>query len=230
MRRSILHKLFSSEYSHQVLLIFLIAIMFAGPFLGGFESVQAWMSLLFILLLVAAVRTMAESKLHVTIALVLVTVALAGHVGFLINKAPFVESIRNLTTSLFLFSVCLTLLSNIITRSSRVTPDLIFGAVNVYLMTGLAFAFLFAYVDYLVPGSFIGFEKLEFGKELIEQYIYFSYVTLSTLGYGDISPTTHLSTTLVVFEAIFGQLYLAILVARLVGLYIAGAKSDSISS
>ena len=88
----------------------------------------------------------------------------------------------------------------------------VFGAVCVYLLIGLSWAILFGLVDRF-PGedSFRGLDGAP------GTYLYFSFVTLTTLGYGDIVPLSAAARTLVALEATLGQLYLAILVAALVG-------------
>jgi len=79
---------------------------------------------------------------------------------------------------------------------------------------------LYVLVDTLIPGSFNS--TLLAGKD----YLYFSFITLSTLGYGDIAPVNGPAQALAYTEALVGQLYLTILVARLVGLYIAYAGPE----
>jgi ion channel len=106
----------------------------------------------------------------------------------------------------------------------RVTLDKIFGAITVYFLLGILWTIIFTMVEILQPGSLIWA-----GGEYITSYSqvqYFSYTTLCTLGYGDILPGTKLTMVLSNLEAIVGALYLAILVARLVGLYTAQASRD----
>ncbi len=106
-------------------------------------------------------------------------------------------------------------------RSHAVTAELILGAINVYLMVGIGFAAAFGLTELLQPGSFTGLEVQLNETVQVHSFIYFSFVTLTTLGYGDVLPLSPVGEMLSSVEAIFGQLYLAILVARLVGLYIA---------
>ena len=82
----------------------------------------------------------------------------------------------------------------------------------------------FALLEHLKPGSLYFPEAWAAAPDRLEtaRYVYFSFVTLATLGYGDIVPRTVDASGLVVAEAVVGQLYLAVLVARLVGLHLAG--------
>jgi hypothetical protein len=88
-------------------------------------------------------------------------------------------------------------------------------------------AFVYLVLESLHPGSFaIGEGQIEVGRRL---YIYYSFVTITTLGYGDITPTTDLANSLSFLEAVTGQLYIAILIARLVGIQIAQSINKKVS-
>ncbi|HMK64332.1 MAG TPA: potassium channel family protein [Thermodesulfobacteriota bacterium] len=108
----------------------------------------------------------------------------------------------------------------------KVDRERISASLSLYLMFGLIFALLFALVDKLLPGSFQYPSSLanDPSAKPLTQLIYFSYVTLATLGYGDIVPLSGPAKGLAILEAIIGQLYLVLVVARLVSLY---SQSDS---
>lgn len=92
------------------------------------------------------------------------------------------------------------------------------GSVCVYLLIGLAWALMYALVDELtLDPAFTNLHVADMGRTL-DEFLYYSFVTLSTLGYGDISPVAPVARTLAYLEATVGQLYLTILVAALVGL------------
>jgi voltage-gated potassium channel len=94
------------------------------------------------------------------------------------------------------------------------------GAMCIYLLLGLSWALLYAFLNRVVPGSFSGMRYTVLELQVWE-FVYTSFVTLTTLGYGDISPMTPIARSLAYMEAIVGQFYLAVLVASLVGTYIA---------
>jgi hypothetical protein len=98
----------------------------------------------------------------------------------------------------------------------RVTHLRIQGAIAVYLLFGVAWAHAYHIAALLVPGSFAG--PAEIGN--VSSWAYYSFVTLTTVGYGDITPVTQVARTLSVGEALAGQLYLAVLIARLVAMEI----------
>jgi hypothetical protein len=115
-------------------------------------------------------------------------------------------------------------------RSGRVTSDRIFAAICVFMLIGYAWAFLYAMIDELEPGAFVsinGVRPADYVSRVM-QLRYFSFITLTTTGYGDIVPRSPLARTFAMLEAVMGQFYLAVLVARLVGLHIVHAtRSES---
>ena len=104
----------------------------------------------------------------------------------------------------------------------EVTADTLYGAVCVYLLSGVMWASLYGLVELLQPHAF----QASSGQGVTRSdLLFFSFVTLTTLGYGDITPVTSPARSLAVVEAVFGVLYNALLIARLVGLYRPGAPS-----
>ena len=102
-----------------------------------------------------------------------------------------------------------------------VTGRVVIGAIGAYLLLGFIGAFLFEIIQLLYPNSFTNVDLFAGG---FYGEIYFSFVTISTLGYGDISPLTAQGQAVAIFVAISGQLYLAILMAMLVGKFLANRK------
>ncbi len=105
-------------------------------------------------------------------------------------------------------------LDDIFNRSSVVTSNQIIGALCVYLLFGVIWAFLYEFVEYFSPGSFKGLDSRDGGQA----FVYYSFVTLTTLGYGDVVPIRPVAMALAYLQAVFGQVYLAVLVAGLVGM------------
>ena len=105
----------------------------------------------------------------------------------------------------------------------EVTTNVIYASIVVYLLIAIMWSFVYLVLENIHPGSFvIGNSQIEVGRRL---YIYYSFVTITTLGYGDITPTTDLANSFSFLEAVTGQLYIAILIARLVGIHIAQSMS-----
>jgi voltage-gated potassium channel len=110
-------------------------------------------------------------------------------------------------------------------RRQRPVGDRIIGAICVYVLIGLAWAKMYEALDGIAPGSFRFPADTAWATPGLLRYSYFSFVTLATLGYGDVSPVTVMAGTLAWLEAITGQLYVAITVARLVALSIADSSA-----
>jgi len=114
----------------------------------------------------------------------------------------------------------------------RVSFDLICASLCGYLLLGFLWANVYSVVEYIEPDSF-AFSNLQDEREASVRFegaqtahaVYYSFVTLTTLGYGDVTPVSSPARIFAVLEAVLGQIYLAVLVARLVGLHIAQAAS-----
>jgi hypothetical protein len=105
-----------------------------------------------------------------------------------------------------------------------VTFHRVIGAVLLYLNIGLIFVALFCFVGLSIPTAFTGIGPLRDNLSVAGDLIYFSFVTLTSVGYGDIVPLHPFARGLANVEAIIGQLYPATLLARLVTLELAGRR------
>ena len=101
----------------------------------------------------------------------------------------------------------------------------IVGAICIYLLMGLIWAMSYLLIAQTVPGAFNGLEQVPWHDNFSDA-AYYSFVTLTTLGYGDISPVAPIARFLVYMEAIFGVFYMAILVASLIGIKASVMSSD----
>lgn len=107
-------------------------------------------------------------------------------------------------------------------RAGPVTHHRILGAVAVYLLLGLVWANAYELLHHLRPGAFAG----NLDADVPQTWIYYSFVTLTTTGYGDIAPLHPVARSLAIGEALTGQLYLAVTLARLVALYVGTKGKD----
>jgi voltage-gated potassium channel Kch len=113
---------------------------------------------------------------------------------------------------------------NHVLRADQVDAETLYGAVCVYFLFAALLGVLYVLVEILAPGSFNlpDSVSLTAGSRFdAGPMMYYSFVTITTLGYGDITPATELARLLALLEAVLGQLFLVILVARLVGVYTA---------
>lgn len=112
-------------------------------------------------------------------------------------------------------------------REGAITAQRIRGAIAAYLLIALAFAAAYTCVDAYVPQAFSGSGEVETAHhDPMQRFIYFSFVTLTTLGYGDITPVAPVACSLAMLEALIGQLFPAILIARLVSLEIYHSQQE----
>jgi hypothetical protein len=159
-----------------------------------------------------------------TITLALLMVGL-GLIGEITDTRP--ASLAAIAVgTLFFGSLIYLLVHGLLFEVETVSGETLWAAINVYLLIGILFAFLYAIIAALVPEGFTGPGLGGTGENLGVTFLYFSFVTMTTLGYGDISPNVQIAATLAYVQALIGQLYVAILIARLVSLYSVQANRE----
>ena len=121
--------------------------------------------------------------------------------------------------------MCAWFVARQVLASGPVDTNRIAGAICIYLIAAILWALLFVLLNQINPDSFHGLGDVPFEEQFAE-LMYFSTVTLTTLGYGDVTPASPYARWLAQVEAVFGQLYIAILVATLVGIRISRATSS----
>lgn len=176
-----------------------------------------WFGIGFGMVLVSAVLALSRSIMAVSailIAIALIVVATVLRLGQLSIVGLFLDASAWLITGVTLSIV----VARAVFAPGRVTFHRIIGAILLYLNIGLTFVALFAFVALLAPKAFNGFPVLRDNLSVASHLIYFSFVTLTSVGYGDIVPLHPFARSLANIEAIIGQLYPATLLARLVTL------------
>ena len=136
--------------------------------------------------------------------------------AILFTSSPELIGLAYLLPVALLITATLPVTVSRVLHHKRVTFETILGAVCIFVLVGLVFAFLFLAVDAFRDGPF--FAQTGFHEQ--SEYVYFSFVALTTLGFGDLSPTKGLPQALTVIEALIGQVFLVVLVARLVTLWV----------
>lgn len=124
--------------------------------------------------------------------------------------------------TLFFIIVTVALVSHV-AQAKKVEASTVICAINSYLLIGLSASLLLVILDLFAPNSF---SNILAEQDTFSTFIYFAFVTLTTLGYGDISPLTPLARSLSTFTALFGQLYLVIIMALIVGKFLNTKRSD----
>ncbi len=219
-----------------LLLISLTLLLTSYPLEEGHRDARVVFNVVFELVLLAGLVAMRRERLWLLagVALILPGVlifwsSILGS-GSMMASSALIESIEHLSMGLYL-ALLITFILRDLFSSAAVTADRLCGAMSVYLMLGVAWGFFYSALELYFPGSFTLAAPLDPGQPLAEidplqrsgVLFYYSFVTLTTLGYGDVSPVSPTAQMLAMWEAIVGQIYLTILVARLVGLHVSSA-------
>jgi voltage-gated potassium channel len=117
-----------------------------------------------------------------------------------------------------------------ILRATRVNSEVLCAAISVYLLIGLLWTFAYMLLAHLSPNAFAVHTDAHYSRTMTNfNAFYFSFTTLSTIGFGDITPMSRVARTLACMESITGMFYVAILISRLVSLYApaSAATADS---
>ena len=107
-----------------------------------------------------------------------------------------------------------------------INPNRIVGAICIYLLLGVMWSIAYGVIEYSQPGSFTGLTE-SVSPAWNTDWVYYSFVTITTLGYGDITPLSQTARSLSFAEAIVGQFYIAVMVAGLVSAYITAKQKDN---
>ena len=192
-----------------LVLSYVLSAFTTGRYAGGFES------LLFIVTLLLALQTshVRRGTMHLVMAIALVGSVTAA--GLAIGHATNIGvGIANIWTALILLLTVGVILRRVLTMGT-VSLQSIFGAVSAYMIIGLMFASVYAAMSRLESAPFFATGSPADSRT----FQYFSFTTLTTLGYGDFTAGTNGGRAVAVMEALGGQIFLATLVARLVASY-----------
>jgi hypothetical protein len=200
-------------------LLFVMLFVIAPLQASGIFLFQAF-EFFFALVLIAGVFVMSGSRIAAIAMLVALVMASTG--AILRLRAPSVLDINLIASAWLIMGITLAwAVGPAVFGPGRVTHHHIMGAILLYLTIAVIFVALFTFVSSLLPKAFSGL-AVEDSPALASNLIYFSFATLTTTGYGDIFPVHPIARSLCNLESIFGQLYPATLLARLVTLEIAG--------
>ncbi len=201
------------------LLVALGLLFFAFPFVEEVKGGDIIVSLLFSLVLISAVLAVASRRRTLVVALFLLIPTIVGRWinhfwPHLVPPAVF------LVAGLVLVAFVVVNLLRFVLRAPSVNTEVLCASISAYLMLGLMWTMAYWLVDQLTPEGAFSFNTNS-GTHSMNGFnaFYFSFVTLSTVGYGDITPVSKVARMLAATEAMTGLLYVAVLIARLVGLY-----------
>lgn len=199
------------------LLILILTLIVVAPFIGDYTGFRFVVDIAATGIFIFAMYAISEKKHHLIFALFLVvpTILTLWIDYFTSFKGAFV--ISEIFGIVFL-GFAIIIIVNFIRKESEVTREMIFAAVVVYLLMAMLWSDLYQLLEMLAPGSFSMPEgQIQNDRTL---FLYFSLVTITTLGYGDMTPLTDRAAGLASVEALSGQIYLVVLVAWLVGMHV----------
>jgi hypothetical protein len=224
--KPVLQQLRFRRFSTVELLIALGLLFVSLPFVEEMKDGDLILSVLLSLVMLSAVVAVASRRGAFIVALLLLIPAIAGR--WISHFRPdLVPPAVFLIAGLALVAFVVANLLRFILRAPSVTLEVLCASLSAYLMLGLMWTLAYWLVDQLTPGAF-SFNTSN-GTRSMNGFtgFYFSFITLSTVGYGDITPVSKIARWLAALEAMTGLLYVAVLIARLVALYSAPKSNDS---
>jgi len=227
LRKPAAQELGRRRFSTVQLLIVLALLFFSFPFVEEVKGGDIIVSVLLSLVLISAVLAVASSGRTLVVAVLLMIPAIAGR---WINhfRPDLVHPAVFLIAGLVLVAFVVVNLLRFVWRAPSVNIEVLCASISAYLMLGLMWTMAYWLVDQLTPGGAFSFNT-NAGPRSMNGFngFYFSFITLSTVGYGDITPVSRIARWLAAMEAMTGLLYVAVLISRLVGLYSSGKSDDS---
>jgi len=213
------------RFSMGQLLIALALLFFFVPFVEEIKGGDLIVSGLLSLVLLAGVLAVASRGRTLTVALLLAIPAVAGR--WINHFQPhLVPPAIFLVAGIGLVAFVVVNLLRFVLRAPSVDVEVLCASISAYLMLGLIWTMAYWLVEQLTPGGAFSFNT-NAGTRSMNGFtgFYFSFITLSTVGYGDITPVSRIARWLAAMEAMTGLLYVTVLIARLVSLY-STPKSD----
>jgi Ion channel len=215
---------FASAYlqrRYAILFYTLLLTFVASPLLAALQRESTFIEVLLATNLLVAVIPIRTGYARRAL-LVLVAIAFAGRLFTASLGEAFSSVNLCIWTVVGLLAAANALRSTL--RATSIENEHIYAALSAYLLAGISLGVLYWALERVWPGS------LNYGGAIPDSFssadgIYFSFVTLATLGYGDFVPKTQVARGLAILEAVVGQLYLGVMVARLVSLYVSGTAA-----
>ena len=199
------------------LLVSLVLLIFVYPIVAERPIAALLLTVLFLVTPLAGVYAVSSDRKSMIRATILGAPALLSLMGHFFLKAPIVTDQAFLAFVVVYYAFTTVSIIRHIFSKKQVDADTIISAVSAYLMIGLSFAVTFMLIYLGTPGALV--ESTADHLVHWEDIFYFSIVTLTTLGYGDITPTVPVSRSVATLEAVCGVMYMSVLVAKLVSDY-----------
>ena len=210
-------KLLRSRERFLILLCLILGLLVLVPILNRFVAARIFLDIFLTAIAISMVYAISHKKGHVIVGVLLAIVMLASMWSQYLHPNKGILAIGMIAGALFT-AVVLSNILDFIFKSEGVSREIIYAAILLYLLAALLWAFLYTFLELVDPASF----NIDLGQP--QRYLlvfqYYSFVTITTLGYGDITPVTEVAKAFSVLEAVCGQLYLVVVVAWLVGMHV----------
>jgi len=212
-----------TDYRYTFLLVALLVLVLAPLVFDASDQRSLTFRVSSLGVMVFGILTVLQHRRTRIFAVTLALLASVAQSAALVYGPQFYPQLRLALFAAFFSFMGVIIIRNVL-RAEVITWDRIQGAVCAYLLIGVAWGVLYGWVGLRDPQAFSG--AVEVGAQSGEPMVYFSFVTLTTLGYGDITPVSQTARTLAWLEAAFGQIYLVVLVAHLVSRQLFHARGD----
>jgi len=200
-----------------ILLILILLTIVLTPFLDEFIETRILMDIFLTAIFIAIVLAIRSKRTQGIIGSILALPLIISTWSIYFIPHSSFSLITPIFGALF-FGYTVVHILRIVLQSQEVTKETIFAAVVAYALIAMTWAFLYMILELTVPGSFSFPDKSL--RLATMRFEYFSFVTITTLGYGDIIPLSNKASALALLEALIGQIYLVVLVAWLVGMHV----------
>lgn len=201
-----------------LLLLLILYILVFTPMYGSPLADGGLISITFSLILLTGVFTTAQydaTRVGITI---IALMAFASHWAHFVLGGITIHLIDTAGAMLFFIAQAYFTVQRVF-RAGPINSYRILGAIAGYLIIGMIFANAYLFLSLLAPDAFRFAPGVQINDPPLPELVYFSFMTLTTVGYGDITPLHPVARSLVTMQALIGQLYPTILIARLVTLY-----------
>ncbi len=218
-----LENLLRSKERCLVLLCLIAGLLVLEPILNRFVAARIFLDIFLTAIVILMAYIISNKRSFLIAGFFLAIVMLASLWLQYTNPNMFLAAIC-MVAGIFLIALVIANLLGFVLKSTDVNREVIYTAILLYLLAALFWTFVYAFLEIVDPISFN--VELSQPKDYLLEFQYYSFVTITTLGYGDITPVTEVAKAFSVFEAVVGQIYLVVAVAWLVGMHVS-KKSKS---